>query len=211
MTSGTVEGHKHGRVPRAVREQQVLELAEALFLERGFAGASMDELARRAGVSKPVVYDLVGSKERLFELLVGRFADALEAAVAGAVVAAAGEGIAAQVRAGGLAYLRHVGDRPDAFAVLLAGGATAFAAGVEGIRRRQARLVADLLAAQAGGQADPLELEAVAVAMNGAWEAATSWWAEHPELGAEQVAAFVSGLVVPGVEALATRWATRSA
>ena len=40
-----IEDFKHGRVPRAVRERQLLELAEELFAERGYARTSMDELA----------------------------------------------------------------------------------------------------------------------------------------------------------------------
>ena len=52
-------GFEHGRVPRAVRGRQLLELAAELFAERGYGGASMDELARRAGVTKPVVYELL--------------------------------------------------------------------------------------------------------------------------------------------------------
>jgi len=58
-----IEDFQHGRVPRELRERQLLELAEELFGERGYAGASMDELARRAGVTKPVVYELFGSKD----------------------------------------------------------------------------------------------------------------------------------------------------
>ena len=58
-----VTDFQHGRVPRAVRERQLLELAEELFAERGYAGTSMDELCRRAGVTKPVVYELFGSKD----------------------------------------------------------------------------------------------------------------------------------------------------
>lgn len=72
--SGEVEGYARGRVPRDVRERQIVALAEALFLERGYQGASMEELARRAGVSKPIVYDLVGSKEQLFDACVARAA-----------------------------------------------------------------------------------------------------------------------------------------
>ena len=67
-----VQDFKHGRVPRPVRERQLLELAEELFAERGYAGASMDELARRAGVTKPVVYELFGSKDGLFGACVDR-------------------------------------------------------------------------------------------------------------------------------------------
>ena len=61
-----IEDFRHGRVPRAVRQRQLVELGEELFAERGFAKASMDELARRAGVTKPVIYELFGSKEGLF-------------------------------------------------------------------------------------------------------------------------------------------------
>src|SRR4029079_1356389 len=61
-----IEDFRHGRVPRVVRERQLAELGEELFAERGYAKASMDELARRAGVTKPVIYELFGSKEGLF-------------------------------------------------------------------------------------------------------------------------------------------------
>src|ERR687894_1257586 len=71
----------HGRVPREVRERQILRLAEDLFTERGFAGASMDELAARAGVSKPVIYDIVGSKKALYERCFERAGDELADAI----------------------------------------------------------------------------------------------------------------------------------
>jgi AcrR family transcriptional regulator len=80
-----VEDFKHGQVPRAVREQQLLELAEELFAERGYAGASMDELARRAGVTKPVVYELFGNKEGLFGACVDRSIERLSTEIAAAV------------------------------------------------------------------------------------------------------------------------------
>src|ERR671923_342516 len=80
-----IQEFRHGRVPRAVRERQLVELGEELFAERGFAKASMDELARRAGVTKPVVYELFGSKDGVFEACVERavrrLADEVTAAV----------------------------------------------------------------------------------------------------------------------------------
>ncbi|MEA2418363.1 MAG: hypothetical protein QOE60_569, partial [Thermoleophilaceae bacterium] len=72
-----------------MRERQLLELAEALFAERGYAGASMDELARRAGVTKPVVYELFGSKEGLFGACVDRSIERLAGEIASAVRAEA--------------------------------------------------------------------------------------------------------------------------
>src|SRR3954451_12231915 len=83
-----IEDFRHGRVPRPVRERQLVELGEQLFAERGFAKASMDELARRAGVTKPVIYELFGSKEGLFraclEALALRMAEQIAEAARGA-------------------------------------------------------------------------------------------------------------------------------
>ena len=53
------------RVPRATREQEMLDVAERVFAELGYDGASMDEIARGAGISKPMVYSYFGSKEGL--------------------------------------------------------------------------------------------------------------------------------------------------
>src|SRR5262245_9101334 len=53
-------------VPRADREQQILDAAVAGFGERGYAHASMAAIARRAGISKPLVYEYFGSKEGLY-------------------------------------------------------------------------------------------------------------------------------------------------
>src|SRR3989442_2374525 len=54
------------KVPRAVREPQMLDAAVAVFAERGYHGASMDEIAAGAGVTKPMVYSYFGSKEDLY-------------------------------------------------------------------------------------------------------------------------------------------------
>src|SRR3954463_9405897 len=108
-----IEDFRHGRVPREVRANQLVELGEQLFAERGFAKTSMDELARRAGVTKPVIYELFGSKEGLFEAclegLAMRLAESIAEAARGADEArAAGEAPdpEGRLRAGGLAFLR---------------------------------------------------------------------------------------------------------
>src|SRR5664280_430299 len=98
-----LEGHRPGRVPRAVRAEQLLGVADRLFAERGFHGASMDELARRAGISKPVIYDHFGSKEQLFATCVRRTGEALAEQVATAVRKESDP--RARLRAGSIAYL----------------------------------------------------------------------------------------------------------
>jgi AcrR family transcriptional regulator len=54
------------------RREQLIEVARALFAERGFAAASIEEVALRGGVSKPVVYEHFGGKEGLYAVVVDR-------------------------------------------------------------------------------------------------------------------------------------------
>src|SRR3982074_1391498 len=61
-----VNGYKHGRVPREVRRSQLLELAEEVFMEKGYGGFSIDDLCRAAGVSRPIVYEHFGSKDGIY-------------------------------------------------------------------------------------------------------------------------------------------------
>ena len=54
------------------RRQQLLDVGRQLFAERGFDGTSVEEVAARAGVSKPVVYEHFGGKEGLYAVVVDR-------------------------------------------------------------------------------------------------------------------------------------------
>src|SRR5436305_746078 len=57
----------------AQARRQVIEVAASeLFAERGYQGASIDEIARRSGVSAPVLYDHFESKEDLYKRLLER-------------------------------------------------------------------------------------------------------------------------------------------
>ncbi|MBY0510745.1 MAG: TetR/AcrR family transcriptional regulator [Rhodospirillaceae bacterium] len=64
------EARKRGRPPRGTEEQrrgQLLKAAETLFLDQGFGAASMDAVAKLAGVSKKTIYAFFPTKEDLFE------------------------------------------------------------------------------------------------------------------------------------------------
>jgi AcrR family transcriptional regulator len=53
-------------VPRAERESQIVAEAVQEFAEHGYAGASVADIAARAGISKPLIYQYFGSKDGLF-------------------------------------------------------------------------------------------------------------------------------------------------
>jgi AcrR family transcriptional regulator len=200
-TALEVARYAHGKVPRELRERQVLELAAELFAERGYAGASMDELAARAGISKPVVYDLVGSKEELFRAFLRKVADELAETVASAVTGQ--HDPESQIRAGSLAFFRFVAEHRRTWTVLAEGGA--FAEEETAIRRRQDDLVTALLSEAAEEPPDPLHVQALAHALNGAYEALALWWRDHPELSPETLADWLVELVLPGLEAMRRR------
>jgi AcrR family transcriptional regulator len=56
----------------AERREQLIDVARSLFAERGFEGASIEEIAARAEVSKPVVYEHFGGKEGIYAVVVDR-------------------------------------------------------------------------------------------------------------------------------------------
>ncbi|AEF42548.1 TetR/AcrR family transcriptional regulator [Hoyosella subflava] len=72
------------RLPRAIREQQMLDAAIDVFAEHGYHAASMNAIAARAEISKPMLYLYYGSKDELFASCIRRestrFLDALTGA-----------------------------------------------------------------------------------------------------------------------------------
>lgn len=202
--------HAHGRVPRELRRRQLVELATLLFSERGFAAASMDELAARAGVSKPVIYDLFGSKDGVLIEVIDQLGLELSQVVLEAVAGRTSpEDL---LRAGSLAFFRLVGERSDTWAMIfgttrsLSDASPEATAKLEEIRKRQDGLVAAAILAAArelGEEPDPLELSAITRGLNGVYEGLVEWWAEHPEVEAERLAEWVVALVLPGLEAMA--------
>ncbi|WP_434975517.1 TetR/AcrR family transcriptional regulator [Streptomyces mesophilus] len=60
------------RMTGAERRQQLLDIGRTLFAEKGFEGTSVEEIAAKAGVSKPVVYEHFGGKEGLYAVVVDR-------------------------------------------------------------------------------------------------------------------------------------------
>ncbi|WP_238694319.1 TetR/AcrR family transcriptional regulator [Nocardioides daphniae] len=56
----------------AERREQLITVGRGLFAERGFEGTAIEEVATRAGVSKPVVYEHFGGKEGLYAVVVDR-------------------------------------------------------------------------------------------------------------------------------------------
>ena len=177
-----------------MRQRQLVELAEELFLERGFAKTSMDELARRAGVTKPVIYELFGSKDGLFNACLEGLALRLATQIADA--ARAGTDPESRLRAGGLAFLRFATENRVAYELLYEGR---FSEAAATVRRRQATLILELMREMAPDHVDPRELEVAANAVNSAYEGVAQWMWDHPDIPLETLADWTVELLLPGL------------
>src|SRR5689334_4148595 len=138
---------KNKRMPRAVREQQMLDAAVKTFGQRGYMAASMDEIAELAGVSKPLVYLYLNSKEDLFTACIRREAATLTAAVRAGVR----PGLSAdrQLWDGLQAFFTHTAQNPDGWSILHLQARThgePFAAEVTAMRAEIVAFVTELIA-----------------------------------------------------------------
>jgi AcrR family transcriptional regulator len=66
-------------------QQQILDASSAVFAEEGFAGARVDEIARRAGVNKAMLYYHVGNKQALYTAVLTRNFDRMDEALVDAL------------------------------------------------------------------------------------------------------------------------------
>ncbi|MET7390017.1 TetR/AcrR family transcriptional regulator [Streptomyces sp. NPDC005385] len=185
---------KSKRMPRAVREQQMLDAAVRTFGQRGYRAASMDEIAELAGVSKPLVYLYLNSKEDLFTACIRREAAALTAAVRAGVR----RGLPAdrQLWEGLGAFFTHTAEHPDGWAVLHLQARThgePFAAEVSAMREELVLFVTELIVdAAREAHRDPSlperEVAGLAEALVGAAESLAAWANVTPGVSARQAA-----------------------
>ncbi|HUC05364.1 MAG TPA: TetR/AcrR family transcriptional regulator [Acidimicrobiales bacterium] len=104
------------RLTAEQRRQQLLDVALELFAVRGYRATTMDDIAERAGVTKPLVYQHFSSKRALYLELVDAIARDLLTALRGALGRA--EGPRQLVETGFAAYFRLVVDREHEFRLL---------------------------------------------------------------------------------------------
>ncbi len=166
------------RLAPEVRRRQVLDAAVAVFSEEGLRGASMDAIAARAGVSKPLVYAHGGTKDELFAACLAREAERLVAMLDTAVGSgdpSAGDDGEARLSRTLRAFFHGVTTHRQGWTVLYRqASAGEFAGPVDAARRRILQRAAELLATELGGSVRAAE--PIAHMLVGAAEGLTDWW-----------------------------------
>lgn len=196
------------RLPRAERMEQTIAVAHAMFAERGFAAVTMDEVATAVGVTKPLLYNYFGNKDRLYVACIERAGDALVAEVVDAVAAA--EHPADALGDGLRAFFGFVADDRAAWAVLF--DETLPVSGeiadrVASLRERILDAVADATLQQQPPErrdAVRVETEALATALLGASEALARWWLRTEALPPMYAAELLIATIQPGLRQIST-------
>ena len=109
------------------RREQLLSVSRKLFAEKGFEGTSVEEIATRAQVSKPVVYEHFGGKEGIYAVVVDREIEALTGALTGALAAGGHPKVLLERTA--LALLTYIETNTDGFRILVRDSPVAQATG----------------------------------------------------------------------------------
>jgi AcrR family transcriptional regulator len=155
------------------RRAQLLSVARRVFGRSGFHSVSMDDVAKEAGVTKPILYDHFNSKEELYVALLDADASSLEERVRSALQANTGN--RDLIERSFQAYFDFVDEHGPGFRLLM----QEVVGADRDLRRRVGRVrasilaeVAELIVRESEGRLDPAHAETVALALVGMVETA---------------------------------------
>ncbi|WP_176968685.1 TetR/AcrR family transcriptional regulator [Amycolatopsis xylanica] len=186
-------------MPRAERERQMIETAEAVFAERGYSAASMDDIAERVGVSKPMLYEYFNSKEGLLLACIRQSRAALREVTAQATSGATSPEDA--LHRGLLAFFVFIRERRQAWSLLrheMALIGTPAADEIEETRRQQTDLIATLMAEHFDADSG-LQAEASAEFVVGACERLAIWCERHDDVTPEAATRYAMDILWAGL------------
>ncbi len=103
------------KLTAAARRAQLIEVGRSAFAQKGYEATSVEEIAERAKVSKPIVYEHFGGKEGLYAVIVDREVEHVVGVISEAISSGSPR---KRIEQAALAFLTYVKDRPDGFAVL---------------------------------------------------------------------------------------------
>jgi AcrR family transcriptional regulator len=202
---GKADGRQRKRLTAAARRELIEQAGTKVFAERGYHGASIDEIARRSGVTPPVVYDHFASKLDLHKRLLERTRDELLEMWREYL---SGDEPAEQRIPRALdAWARYVEEHPYAtrmFFLETTGDPEARRIHQEVQGQARAALGA-ILGREPGaeniaGSADEEALEMAAEVIRAGLTGLAIWWQEHPHVPRERIVATAVNAVWLGFE-----------
>lgn len=190
------------RMTARERRDQLVGVAKAVFAELGYDGATVEEIAARAGVSKPVLYEHFGGKEGIYAVVVDRESTRLLDKITSYIHGEAGG--RQMVHASAMAFLHYIEEDPDGFRVLTRDSPSSLGTGGIG------GLLADIAAKAEGvlqdffvrSGLDPDSAIIYAGGLVGMVAHVGAWWAPVQQPDAATVAAHITALAYHGLKGL---------
>jgi len=184
------------------RREQLLVIGRTLFAEKGYEGTSVEEIAAKAKVSKPVVYEHFGGKEGLYAVVVDREITTLLDGISQALQP--GQSSHELLEAAALALLDYVETSTDGFRILVRDSPTgqstgSFASLISDVATR----VEHLLEAEfRSRKLDPKTAPLYAQMLVGMVALTSQWWLESRRFKKDEVAAHLVNLAWNGLSDL---------
>lgn len=193
------------RMTGTQRRAQLVDVARRLFAEKGFDGTSIEEIAARAEVSKPVVYEHFGGKEGIYAVVVDREIQALTGALSGALEGGGHPKVLVERTT--LALLGYIEASEDGFRILVRDSPVAQATGtfsslIGDVASQVEHMLADQFKKQ--GQ-DPKTAPIYAQMLVGMVALTGQWWLDARSPSKNVVAAHLVNLAWNGLSALERR------
>jgi len=202
------------RLTAEERRTGILDAALAVFSQSGYHPASIDDIAREAGVSKALIYEHFASKQELYADLIARNARELTQRLAASLVGVELESSASRLAAGLDAFFAFVEERRDAWRMLFRDTADPEAAAV--LDRMLEQVTAEvtvLISQDPGARAldrpeEARALRLLAEMLVGGAQSMANWWATNPEAPREQMVEIAMDFAWLGLErlSLGERW-----
>jgi AcrR family transcriptional regulator len=198
-TAQSVPAGRGVRLPRTARRAQLLAAAQDVFVTNGYHAAAMDEIAERAGVSKPVLYQHFPGKLELYMALLESHVDELVGRVRTAIASSTDNKL--RVRAAVAAFYDFVDGEGQAFRMVFESDLRSEPAVQEAVERAttdSVDAITDTITADAG--LDPERARLLAVGLVGLSQVtARSWLADNRRVPKEDAVALISNLAWRGI------------
>ena len=190
------------RMTGTERRAQLLDVSRRLFAEKGFDNTSVEEIAARAQVSKPVVYEHFGGKEGIYAVVVDREIQALTGALTQALEAGGHPKVMVERTA--LALLSYIETSESGFRILVRDSPVAQATGTfSSLIGDVASQVEHLLANEfRKRELDPRNAPMYAQMLVGMVALTGQWWLDARRPNKADVAAHLVNLAWNGLERL---------
>jgi AcrR family transcriptional regulator len=173
--SGTHTAGRPMRLPRSARRKQLLEAAQEVFVAQGYHAAAMDDIAERAGVSKPVLYQHFPGKLDLYLALLDTHCDDIIAKMRAAMSSSTDNKL--RVAGAMSAYFDFVDQESEAFRLVFESdlrNEPAVRERFERVERGCFEAITETIMADTGFRRDQAEL--LAAGLCGAAEIAARFW-----------------------------------